>query len=63
MRPQWSDRIITADFKSGKREAQYKWRQLAEEWDAISIREVISTAPSEGQGVLANDSSLSIPLW
>jgi hypothetical protein len=49
MRPRWSDRITAADFKNGKREAQYKWRQLAEEWDAFSIGEVISTVPDEGQ--------------
>src|SRR3984957_185912 len=54
MRPRWSDRITASDFKSGKREAQYKWRQLVQEWDAISIREVISTAPNRGSGLLAN---------
>jgi GH3 auxin-responsive promoter len=48
MRHRWSDRITAADFKSGKREAQYKWRQLVQEWDAISIREVISYAPKGG---------------
>ena len=44
MRPRWSDKVAAADFKSGKREAQYKWRQLADEWDAISNREVVATA-------------------
>jgi hypothetical protein len=48
MRPQWSDRIAGADFKDGKREAQYKWRQLVHEWDAISNREIVSITPNEG---------------
>ena len=39
-----TDHVAAADFKSGKREAQYKWRQLADEWDAISKREVVATA-------------------
>jgi hypothetical protein len=43
----------------GKREAQYKWRQLAQEWDAISIPEVISTAPNGGQGDLAKENGSS----
>jgi hypothetical protein len=43
MRPRWSDKVAAADFKSGKREAQYKWRQLADEWDAISNRELVTT--------------------
>jgi len=34
---------------------QYKWRQLAQEWDAISIREVISTTPSGDKGDLAKE--------
>jgi hypothetical protein len=55
MRPRWSDRIAAADFRSGKREAQYKWRQLVQEWDAISKGEVISTTPLAGQGVLAKE--------
>jgi hypothetical protein len=55
MRSRWSDRITAADFKNGKREAQYKWRQLVQEWDAISIREVASTAASARQGVLAEE--------
>jgi len=50
MRPQWSDRVAAADFRSGKREAQYKWRQLAQEWDAISNREVVLTGPNGDQG-------------
>ncbi len=48
MRPQWSDRIAGADFKDGKREAQYKWRQLVHEWDAISNREIVWITPNEG---------------
>ena len=55
MRPRWSDRIAAADFRSGKREAQYKWRQLVQEWDAISKGEVISTTALAGQGVLAKE--------
>ena len=48
MRPQWSDRVAAADCNNGKREAQYKWRQLVLEWDAISSREIVSTAPNKG---------------
>ena len=40
MLPNWSDRLAAADFQNGKREAQYKWRQLAAEWDDYSKREI-----------------------
>ena len=45
MRARWSDQVAAADFTNGKREVQYKWRQLVDKWDAISNREIISTAP------------------
>jgi hypothetical protein len=48
MRPHWSDRVAAADCNNGKREAQYKWRQLVPEWDAISNREIVSTATNGG---------------
>jgi hypothetical protein len=44
-RARWSDQVAAADFTNGKREVQYKWRQLVDKWDAISNREIISTAP------------------
>ena len=44
MRPQWSDRAAAADFKDGKREAQYKWRQLVQNWDENSRSEVAGTS-------------------
>jgi hypothetical protein len=39
MRPGWSDDVASEEFRRGKREAQYKWRQLALEWDPISRAE------------------------
>jgi hypothetical protein len=44
MLPQWSDRIASADFRDGKREAQYKWRQLVQEWDERSRGEIFRTS-------------------
>ena len=36
----WSERVAGADFKSGKRETQYKWQHITHEWDPISAGEV-----------------------
>ena len=46
MRDGWSERVAGEEFQRGKREAQYKWRQLALEWDAISRAELaVSSQP------------------
>jgi hypothetical protein len=47
MRREWSDRLAASDFRNGKREAQYKWPQLALEWDETSRREVVETFVSD----------------
>jgi hypothetical protein len=45
MRQGWSDRVAGEEFRRGKREAQYKWRQLALEWDATSRAEIADSSP------------------
>jgi hypothetical protein len=32
--------VAREEFRGGKREAQYKWRQIALEWDPISRAEI-----------------------
>jgi len=49
MRPQWSDRAIARDLARGKREAQYKWRQLMLEWDEQSSLEIGSIFDFDAQ--------------
>jgi hypothetical protein len=39
----WADRLCRADFRSGKREAQYKWPAIRDEWDEASRAEVIGS--------------------
>jgi hypothetical protein len=41
MRPGWADRMSRADFRRGKREAQYKWPAIRQEWDEASRGEVV----------------------
>jgi len=41
MRPGWADRMSRADFRRGKREAQYKWPAIRDEWDEASRLEVV----------------------
>jgi GH3 auxin-responsive promoter len=52
MRRGWADRLCRADFRAGKREAQYKWPAIRDEWDEASRAEVTATiagpAPSAG---------------
>ena len=36
MRPGWSEQACQADFRSGRREAQHKWRAVGVAWDAGS---------------------------
>ena len=45
MRPGWSDRVAREDFRAGKREAQYKWRHLVQQWDPISRAEIADPTP------------------
>jgi hypothetical protein len=40
MRAGWADRLCRADFRSGKREAQYKWPAICDGWDDASRAEV-----------------------
>jgi hypothetical protein len=40
MRRGWADRLCRADFRAGKREAQYKWPALRDAWDDDSRAEV-----------------------
>jgi hypothetical protein len=40
MRPGWAERLCRADFRAGKREAQYKWPAIRESWDEASRAEV-----------------------
>ena len=49
MRSGWSERASRADFRGGKREAQYKWQTLRLEWDDLSRGEIIRTIESEAQ--------------
>jgi hypothetical protein len=44
MRQGWSDRVAGEEFRRGKREVQYKWRQLALEWDATSRAEITDSS-------------------
>lgn len=43
MQPGWADRLSRADFRRGKREAQYKWPAIREQWDEASRAEVIGS--------------------
>ena len=40
MRAGWADRRCRADFRAGKREAQYKWPAIRDAWDEESLSEV-----------------------
>lgn len=40
MRAGWADRLCRADFRAGKREAQYKWPAIRDAWDDASRAEV-----------------------
>lgn len=40
MRAGWADRLCRADFRAGKREAQYKWPAIRDVWDDASRAEV-----------------------
>jgi hypothetical protein len=40
MRAGWADRRCRADFRAGKREAQYKWPAIRDAWDEASLSEV-----------------------
>jgi len=39
MRAGWADRLCRADFRAGKREAQYKWPAICDAWDEASRAE------------------------
>ncbi|HEY2943659.1 MAG TPA: GH3 auxin-responsive promoter family protein [Vicinamibacteria bacterium] len=39
----WADRLCRADFRAGKREAQYKWPAIRDAWDEASRAEVVAT--------------------
>jgi len=47
MRSGWSERVAREDFRAGRREAQYKWRQLALEWDPISRAELAEASRAQ----------------
>ncbi len=41
MQPGWAERLCRADFRSGKREFQYKWPAIRPAWDDASRAEVL----------------------
>jgi hypothetical protein len=50
MRAGWSERLSRAEFAAGRRENQYKWRQVATAWDAASRAEVVACDAAAPRG-------------
>jgi len=47
MRPGWSEQLCQADFRSGKREFQYKWPAIRHAWDNASRAAVLRRLDTE----------------
>jgi hypothetical protein len=50
MRQGWSERSSRADFRTGKRELQYKWPAIRDSWDEASRAEVLLTLDPTERG-------------
>ena len=48
MKPGWAERLCRADFRAGKREAQYKWPAIRESWDEASRSDVVGDVIEAG---------------